>query len=570
MKFLRCVCILVLATTAACAAPPSTARPPLTARVDVQDDPAHHTLTFEVLADAPLSSARLLIGASDVPSAVDVPAAAQAPSYTLRVPDSGLRLPHGLDTLRYAWLLRSVSGETLTLSQSVRSPQLVQDDAAPTLEWKEAHAGNLTVRYLPDSPAARDLDAVERTSADALQRSSVALNWSSSKPVTIYLLPRVFWQGGATFDRTILISYADRAYTGVSLLDYVAHEGAHVLTGEWGNLGAAGGMLAEGVAVYATGGHYQPDTLDQSAATLVQSPLFIPPAILRRDFANQQHEIAYTESGSFVRYLIDRYGLDDFRALMRRPNDWSNIYGQDFAALTQDWLSLLHARTTSADELRRWQLKIRFYNLLRLYEERFDAGARKLPGPDPTKWDAAMRTAMSEPSDSEENRVLELMLVSAIEAIEDERSAQQLDSGEAYLSDVERIVRSPDAPDDTLMGEVRNIVKVVGREDQALLDRDWGALLSALDAAGAPDFSAQVLREAPAQPAWLRYTQMPTHLTLAGDHAWLTVAQWTEPLDATQSNPDNGQRWVLALVKQAGQWRVAGRFPESPGALTAR
>ncbi len=521
------------------------------------------------MADAPLVRAQLLVGTAETRAPLDVPLGTQPVRYTLQVPADGLRLPRDVSTLRYVWLLKSSYGDTLTLAQSMSSPQLVRDDSPPTLDWRETRTGDISVRYLDSTPAARDVNAIKQIADDAITRSSLALDTPLSKPLTIYLVPRIFWQGGADFDKTIFISYADREYTGVSLADYISHEGAHALTNDWGNLGAAGGMLAEGIAVYATGGHYQPDLLDQSAARLVQSPLFIPPTILRRDFANQQHEIAYTESGSLVRFLIDQFGLDKFRALMRRPNDWQGIFGKDFDALTQDWLSNLRALNASNDDVRRWQLKVRFYNLLRQYEERFDADARRLPGPDVAKWDAVLRRAMHAPSDNEDNRVLELMLLTAIESIENTRSAAQLHVAETYLADVERKVQAPNTSDDALMADVRAIVRIGEAQDEALLNRDWEALRKTLDDTGAPEFAAQSITRAQAQPAWLRFTQTPAHLVLNGERAWLTIARWAEPLDPSAFDYA-GDRWVLVLNKRDGQWRISGRYPDEPAALTAR
>jgi len=561
---------LLLLLVTACAPSLFTSRPPLAAQASVADDPAQHSLRFVLAADAPLARAQLIIGSQDGRAPIDVPLNAQPLAYTLHVPDEGLLLPPGESVLRYAWLLRSIDGETLTLAQSTTSPQLLRNDAPPVLQWHETQVNNFSLRYLDDTAAARDIDLVKQTATDALTRSTLALDWSPRKPLVIYLVPRIFWQGGADFDKTIFISYAEREYTGVTLADYIAHEGAHALTSDWGNLGAAGGMLAEGIAVYATGGHYQPDVLDQSAATLVQSPLFIPPSILRRDFANQQHEIAYTESGSFVRYLIDRSGLDKFHALMRRPTDWQAIYGKDFEGLTQDWLATLRQLSVTNADLRRWQLKIRFYNLLRTYEERFDPDARRLPSPDPSKWDVALRQAMRAPADSEDNRVLELMLQMAIRSIENSRSPQQLDLGERYLADVERKVQTPAAPDDDLMADVRAIVKVLEQQEQGLLDRDWRTVEQTLDGASTPQFNAQFIAQTKSQPAWLHFAETPVQLSLSAGEAWLTVAQWAEPLDAHQAVDDNGQRWVMALNKRDGQWLIAGRFPVSPAVLMAR
>ncbi|MEP7198537.1 MAG: hypothetical protein ABI874_01855 [Chloroflexota bacterium] len=574
------VLLLLLLFVTACSSLPAT-RPPFAARVSATVNPEQHILHWEVEANAPLVSAQLLFGADGGRAPLDIPVAngAQAVGYDLPIPSDGLRLPRGVNALRYAWTLRAASGDTVRLTQAVTSTLFVADDAPVVLNWQEAREGNISLFYLPDTPAARDHDWLLPLARDSMARAALALDTPLTHRIAIYLPPRVFWQGGAAFgDRVIVISYADRAYTGVAPRDYFTHEGAHALTQAWGNIASAGGMLGEGIAVYATGGHYRPDLLDQSAAALASSPLFIAPAILRRDFSNLQHEIAYTESGSFVKYLIEQYGLDKFRALVRRPNDWRAQYGKEYDALAQEWLTQLHdvagvqLLPQQQSEVRRWQLKVRYYDVLRRYEERFDPDARRLPSVPIEQWDALLRRALSAPADAEDNRVLELLLVSAINAIETTRSDEQLALAERLLDEIEHKVTAPSSDDGALMSDARAIVRVAQAQDDAMLGRDWDALRATLDAEAYPQFAAQVVAQAEAQPTWLRYTQSSAQLTLAGAQAWLTVAQWREPLDPRGLGflAGVGQRWVLALRKVDGMWRVTGRWPETNEVPMAR
>jgi hypothetical protein len=62
---------------------------------------------------------------------------------------------------------------------------------------------------------------------------------------------------------------------------------------------------------------------------------------------------AYLVAGSFVRFLIERHGLDKFRALYAAtplvprgrnagdPARWSAVYGVAFAHLVSDWRAAL-------------------------------------------------------------------------------------------------------------------------------------------------------------------------------------------------------------------------------------
>ncbi|MCA1554232.1 MAG: hypothetical protein LC737_07640, partial [Chloroflexi bacterium] len=99
---------------------------------------------------------------------------------------------------------------------------------------------------------------------------------------------------------------------------------------------------------------------------------------------------------------------------------------------------------------------------------------------------------------------------------------------------------------------VRAIVIAVQVQDTALLNRDEEALVATLDSASAPQFVLQFASQSQAQPPWLRFTQSPVRLKIEGERAWLTVAQWAEPLDPSKTVESNGARSVLALTKRDG------------------
>ena len=436
---------------------------PLAAVVSAGVDAERHLIEWQVTTNAPLSHAQLLLGLDGPRTPLDLPlpAGTQPLVFKYPIPSDGLHLPPGLNELRYGLDLTGASGELLRVTGVLTSPLLIVDDSVADFQWQEARDGNLSLFYLPGTPAARDIEALRTTAGISLARDSAVLGASLNQPLAIYLLPRIFWQGGATFgDRIIMVSYADRAYTGVGPQDYLTHEIAHALTQSWGNLTNAGGMLSEGIAVYATGGHYQPDRLDRSAATLVQGPLFIPPAILRRDFSNLQHEVAYTESGSFVKYLVDQFGLDNLRALIRRPNDWHALYGADIDVLSQRWLDQLHALPVDELEAQRWRLKVRFFDVLRQYEQRIDPDARRLPSVPVARWDAGLRRALRGPAEAEENQVLELMLGAVIDMIETAPSAEQLSRAAENLDEIESRTGQTPGDDGPAIAEVRSIVRL--------------------------------------------------------------------------------------------------------------
>ncbi len=61
---------------------------------------------------------------------------------------------------------------------------------------------------------------------------------------------------------------------------------------------------------------------------------------------------AYTAAGSFVRYLVDTYGMARFNALWRR-GDFEAAYGKHLSALTGEWRAIIHRTPPTAPQLRR-------------------------------------------------------------------------------------------------------------------------------------------------------------------------------------------------------------------------
>jgi hypothetical protein len=481
-----------------------------------------------------------------------------------------LALSPDVEELRYSWTAVGATGAQATIARSLASPLFLREMTVPALAWQSSRVDNVTLYYLPNSPGERDLAQLRQAARDGMARAGQSLDAALHHNISVYLIPRIFWQGGVTFGNAIvMISYADRGYTGVSPTDYLSHEFAHALTQDWGNFGAISGMITEGTAVFATGGHYQPDLLDRSAATLVQSPLYINPSSLRRDFSNLHHEVAYTESGSFVRYLVDHYGLDALRMIFSRPNDWQSIFGKDFDALTSDWLVYLRTVDVSSLELHRWQLKVRFYDVLRRYEERLDPDGRRLPSVPVERWDGTLHSALARPAESEDNQVFELILISAITEIESASDESRLGKSSALLDAMDNRIATPASPDSTDVADVRAIVRGARSLSQAFLNRDPSGLLQIIDAVDFPQFASSMIDQSAMQPGWLNFRLSPANLVVSGEAAFLTVAQWNEPIDNSKPLDSNGELWVMSLRKSDGKWRFTGRWPASPQVLMA-
>jgi hypothetical protein len=136
------------------------------------------------------------------------------------------------------------------------------------------------------------------------------------------------------------------------------HEVVHLLTSGWGSPVA---LINEGMAVA-----FQIDPardltprwsgvpLHELTRQFRQQGRFVPLAGLTEtsSWRSQDPNVVYPESGSFMRWLIDEYGLDRIRALYARaagPNEpaagvragFAAVYGQTLDELERAWLAFV-------------------------------------------------------------------------------------------------------------------------------------------------------------------------------------------------------------------------------------
>lgn len=154
-------------------------------------------------------------------------------------------------------------------------------------------------------------------------------------------------------------AYADRyAYAIHTIWPTDNHEVVHLFTSAWGDPVA---LVNEGVAVA-----FQVDpsrdliprwsgsALHDLARQFRQQGRSVPLATIvdTASWRSQDPNVVYPQSGSFMRWLIDSYGLDRLRALYARaagPNEpgagvrasFATVYGMPFDQLEAAWIAVL-------------------------------------------------------------------------------------------------------------------------------------------------------------------------------------------------------------------------------------
>lgn len=301
--------------------------------------------------------------------------------------------------------------------------------------WLSATSDGFTFYYLPNTPAQRDMAVLQQLARESVSKMQARIGVSGSVALKLYLVPRIFWQGGAAYGGgELLISYTDRNYVSNQLDLLFQHETTHALSAQIvGPEGEIGGLLGEGFAVWSTQGHYHVENYEAMVATLVDqnANYYIPfggPNGLLRDFYSAQHEIAYMEGAAFDKYLIETYGLDKFKQFYAQPNNSRAILGKTITVLEQDWRNYLTTVPHSDDDARKLRLIIRYYDVMRQYETNRDPDARILPGVRPSDWTTSELRSFLAPNSDPANIALEEKLIAAGRALQtgDLTTASQL------------------------------------------------------------------------------------------------------------------------------------------------
>jgi hypothetical protein len=298
-------------------------------------------------------------------------------------------------TLIWAWDTSSLPAGIYTATFSAendRWQQAIELRPASELhegEWASTTTDCCTIYYITNTAAARDIAELaaeaDAQARDATQRMGIPF----TEPITVTLLSRVLGHGGFANDE-ISISYLDDNYANNRYDIVLHHEMIHILDARLGGEYRPN-LFVEGLAVYMTGGHFQPEPLLERAAALLQiegGEWYIPLADLADDFYPSQHEIGYLEGGALIAYMVDRWGWEAFSAFYRgiRPTEdkrqssainaaLQTHFDLSFGDLEADFLRTLHQQKVGPDQRANLRLTVIYYDTLRQYQRLLDPSA---------------------------------------------------------------------------------------------------------------------------------------------------------------------------------------------------
>lgn len=317
----------------------------------------------------------------------------------------------------------------VTLSTKVRKAgerPLEERDAS----WVTAETDCCSVHILTGTAAYRDLPELLGAIEQAVSQAAIALQEEPDKKLDVFFIDRTIGQGGFA-GTTMTVSYVDRPYAGGNLHELLVHEAVHVIDRQFAPQRIK--FLAEGVAVWASGGHYKAEDIDRRAAALLHSGRYIPLAELINNFYPAQHEIGYLQAGAFVTYLVDQFGWSTFREFYSdtAANDADSefesmdqnlrsYYGSTLAQMEAEWLDYLLSLAPDDREIADLETTIRYYEMMRRYQKAYDPTAHFLRAwlPNPLEVQEEGNTVdLTRHPQAEINITLEVMLQNAEQAL---------------------------------------------------------------------------------------------------------------------------------------------------------
>ena len=300
--------------------------------------------------------------------------------------------------------------------------------------WAVEESDCCLLYYLTDTAAERDIQSLLESADEQAQDVVEQFGIDFTEPIEITLMSRVIGHGGFAAEE-IYISYLDRNYTGSDFDLVLHHEMVHILDARLGGeLRPA--ILAEGLAVYLTGGHFKSEPLMPRAAALLDlidpqssSDWYLPLEMLADDFYKSQHEIGYLQAGALVEFMVETWGWQAFSSFYR---DIHHPHGGKHSTAIEDALqihfdiSLAELETQFKEALDAIEvpkeyrddvrLTVLFYNTARQYQNAMDTSAYFLTawlpdGPAMRQYDI-VADLLRHPS-SPEHITLEALLLSA-------------------------------------------------------------------------------------------------------------------------------------------------------------
>jgi hypothetical protein len=357
------------------------------------------------------------------------------------------------------------ASRTITVEEARR---LSRQEAEAT--WVQTETNCCIIHAVSGTAAYRDLPRLVPRIETAVQTAANRLDEPPARKIDVYLVDRIIGQGGYA-GAAMVIAYSDRMYNGGQLDQMLIHEATHVIDRQFAPRRIA--SLAEGVAVWVSGGHYKPEDIEERMAALLALGYYVPLTDLFNNFYPVQHEIGYLQAAALVDYLVNQRGWGRFRSFYSSVTAENSLtpaqsidrnlqthYETSLAALEADWLAHLQTIQPSDRVIADLQTSLRYYDTMRSYQLAYDPAAHFLnawlPAPGAVREQGNPADLNRRPQ-SETHLALETMFVAADAALQ----AGDFGRANVLLDSIARVIENEGAFLDPLAINYLNIVRTV-------------------------------------------------------------------------------------------------------------
>jgi len=151
------------------------------------------------------------------------------------------------------------------------------------------------------------------------------------------LFNTLHWGKGYASDSRIFMVYEQGSFE----YQLAVHEMTHILF--YSNIGGSSSFLGEGVAMYAEAACGDKNKNHKNAIKMINNKEFNSiDELLKIDIgSDSKTAIGYTVSGSFVGFLIEKYGSQKFLKLWTSYHNFEAVYGKKLISLEDEWRKFL-------------------------------------------------------------------------------------------------------------------------------------------------------------------------------------------------------------------------------------
>ena len=217
----------------------------------------------------------------------------------------------------------------------------------PYSQWSARESTHFIFHCYPNSNAAGDMDTIVSEHESGLNNITSTLGVSYSGKINFYLYPSddILYKMTRRDSGFSIVKENEvhSLYASSEERQSVGHEMTHVIT-YWTIGEPSEALLGEGVAVALD---QSGENLDETVSELIFTEMYVPlTSMLGDNWFEQDSFAAYKESGSFVKFLIDSYGVAKFKQLYISQNflvALQTLYGRGLTELEDDWKTAIYS-----------------------------------------------------------------------------------------------------------------------------------------------------------------------------------------------------------------------------------